>query len=67
MAIGTKLIVHSWDGHSLMPVAFFDTLHTVTMNVVKNFILLGDIQKGAFSSGGRILQTKTFGANGEGF
>ncbi|ACO62465.1 predicted protein [Micromonas commoda] len=49
VAIGTKLIVHSWDGHSLMPVAFFDTpLHTVTMNVVKNFILLGDIQKGAF-------------------
>jgi len=49
VAIGTKLIVHSWDGQQLTPVAFFDTpLHTVTMNVVKNFILLGDIQKGAF-------------------
>lgn len=49
VAIGTKLIVHSYDGQQLMPVAFFDTpLHTVTINVVKNFILLGDIQKGAY-------------------
>jgi cleavage and polyadenylation specificity factor subunit 1 len=49
VAIGNKLIVHSWDGESLTPVAFFDTpLHTVTVNVVKNFILLGDLQKGAF-------------------
>ena len=49
IAIGNKLIVHSWDGESLTPVAFFDTpLHTVTVNVVKNFILLGDLQKGAF-------------------
>ena len=49
VAIGTKLIVHAYDGHELTPVAFFDTpLHTVTINVVKNFILLGDIQKGAY-------------------
>lgn len=49
IAIGNKLIVHSWDGESLTPVAFFDTpLHTATINVVKNFILLGDLQKGAF-------------------
>jgi cleavage and polyadenylation specificity factor subunit 1 len=48
VAIGNKLIVHSWDGADLLPVAFFDTpLHTVTINVVKNFILLGDLQKGA--------------------
>ena len=49
VAIGTKLIVHSYDGQQLTPVAFFDTpLHTVTVNVVKNFILLGDLQKGAY-------------------
>ena len=49
VAIGTKLIVHSYDGQQLTPVAFFDTpLHTVTINVVKNFILLGDVQKGAY-------------------
>ena len=31
-----------WDGAQLNAVAFFDTpLHTVTINVVKNFILLG--------------------------
>ena len=49
IAVGNKLIVHSWDGESLTPVAFFDTpLHTATINVVKNFILLGDLQKGAF-------------------
>ena len=49
VAIGTKLIVHSWDGEQLLPVAFYDTpLHTVTINVVKNFILLGDLHKGAY-------------------
>ena len=49
IAIGNKLIVHSWDGEFLQPVAFFDTpLHTVTINVVKNFILIGDLQKGAY-------------------
>ena len=48
VAIGTKLIAHSWDGENLTPNAFFDTpLHTVTINTVKNFILLGDLQKGA--------------------
>jgi cleavage and polyadenylation specificity factor subunit 1 len=48
LGTGTKLIVHSYDGQELTPVAFFDTpLHTVTINVVKNFILMGDIQKGA--------------------
>ena len=47
VAIGNKLVVHQWDGELLHPVAFFDTpLHTVTINVVKNFILLGDLQKG---------------------
>ena len=38
VAIGTKLIVHSWDGEQLLPVAFYDTpLHTVTINTVKKF------------------------------
>ena len=47
VAVGTKLTVHTWDGRELNSVAFFDTpIHTVSINVVKNFILVGDLEKG---------------------
>lgn len=47
VAVGTKLTVHTWDGAELNSVAFFDTpIHTVSINVVKNFILVGDLEKG---------------------
>ena len=47
VAVGTKLTVHTWDGVELNSVAFFDTpIHTVSINVVKNFILVGDLEKG---------------------
>jgi len=47
VAVGTKLTVHTWDGSELNAVAFYDTpIHTVSINVVKNFILVGDLEKG---------------------
>ena len=47
VAVGTKLTVHTWDGQELNSVAFFDTpIHTVSINVVKNFVLVGDLEKG---------------------
>ena len=47
VAVGTKLTVHTWDGTELNSVAFYDTpIHTVSINVVKNFILVGDLEKG---------------------
>lgn len=50
IASGPKIILHKWNGTELTGVAFFDAppLHVVSLNVVKNFILLGDIHKSIY-------------------
>ena len=49
MAVGSKLGVHSWNGRELTCIAFYDTPdYSVGLASVKNFILLGDVQKGVF-------------------
>ncbi|XP_021725141.1 cleavage and polyadenylation specificity factor subunit 1-like isoform X1 [Chenopodium quinoa] len=49
IAAGTKIILHKWTGTDLNGVAFFDApLHVVSLNIVKNFILLGDIHKSIY-------------------
>lgn len=49
IAAGTKIILHKWTGTELNGVAFFDApLHVVSLNIVKNFILLGDVHKSIF-------------------
>ena len=49
MAVGSKLGVHSWNGHDLTCIAFFDTpTYSVGLASVKNFLMLGDVQKGLF-------------------
>ncbi|KAJ4910014.1 Cleavage and polyadenylation specificity factor subunit 1 [Raphanus sativus] len=46
---GPKVTLHKWNGTELTGVAFFDPpLYVVTMNVVKNFILLGDVHKSVY-------------------
>ncbi|CAN8244624.1 unnamed protein product [Cochlearia groenlandica] len=47
---GPKIILHKWNGTELNGVAFYDAppLYVVSMNVVKNFILLGDIHKSIY-------------------
>ncbi|XP_006348057.1 cleavage and polyadenylation specificity factor subunit 1 [Solanum tuberosum] len=47
IASGPKIILHKWTGSELNGVAFCDypPLHAVSLNIVKNFILLGDIHK----------------------
>lgn len=49
MAVGSKLGVHAWNGRELTCIAFYDTPdYSVGLASVKNFILLGDVQKGVF-------------------
>lgn len=49
IAAGPKIILHKWTGTELNGVAFFDPpLHVVSLNIVKNFILLGDIHKSIY-------------------
>ncbi|KAI4363631.1 hypothetical protein MLD38_019823 [Melastoma candidum] len=50
IASGPKIILHKWSGVELNGVAFYDAppLHVVSLNVVKNFILLGDIHKSIY-------------------
>lgn len=46
---GPKVTLHKWNGTELTGVAFFDPpLYVVSMNVVKNFILLGDVHKSVY-------------------
>lgn len=46
-AVGSKLGVHAWGGRDLVCVAFYDSPHfTTALASVKNFALLGDVQKG---------------------
>lgn len=50
IASGPKIILHKWTGSELTGVAFYDAppLHVVSLNIVKNFILLGDIHKSIY-------------------
>lgn len=49
VAIGPKIILHSWNGSELNGAAFFDApLYVVSLNIVKNFILFGDIHKSIY-------------------
>ncbi|OVA07710.1 Cleavage/polyadenylation specificity factor [Macleaya cordata] len=50
IASGPKVILHKWTGTELNGVAFYDTppLYVVSLNIVKNFILLGDIHKSIY-------------------
>ncbi|KAF6156189.1 hypothetical protein GIB67_010653 [Kingdonia uniflora] len=50
IASGPKVILHKWTGTDLTGVAFYDTppLYVVSLNIVKNFILVGDIHKSIY-------------------
>ncbi|KAJ6672931.1 DNA REPAIR/RNA PROCESSING CPSF FAMILY [Salix viminalis] len=50
IASGPKIILHKWTGTELTGVAFSDAppLYVVSLNIVKNFILLGDIHKSIY-------------------
>ncbi|XP_058086131.1 cleavage and polyadenylation specificity factor subunit 1 isoform X2 [Magnolia sinica] len=50
IASGPKIILHKWTGAELNGVAFYDAppLYVVSLNIVKNFILLGDIHKSIY-------------------
>ncbi|KAG1355385.1 putative cleavage and polyadenylation specificity factor subunit 1 [Cocos nucifera] len=49
IASGPKITLHKWTGSELNGVAFYDApLHVVSLNIVKNFILLGDIHKSIY-------------------
>ncbi|KAF8379330.1 hypothetical protein HHK36_028764 [Tetracentron sinense] len=70
IASGPKIILHKWTGTELNGVAFFDAppLYVVSLNIVKNFILLGDIHKSIYflswkEQGAQLsLLAKDFGA-----
>ncbi|XP_041007427.1 cleavage and polyadenylation specificity factor subunit 1 isoform X1 [Juglans microcarpa x Juglans regia] len=50
IASGPKIILHNWTGTELNGIAFFDAppLYVVSLNIVKNFILLGDVHKSIY-------------------
>ncbi|XP_057952334.1 cleavage and polyadenylation specificity factor subunit 1 isoform X2 [Malania oleifera] len=50
IASGPKIILHTWSGSELNGVAFYDAppLYVVSLNIVKNFILLGDVHKSIY-------------------
>ncbi|XP_076921796.1 cleavage and polyadenylation specificity factor subunit 1-like isoform X1 [Bidens hawaiensis] len=50
VASGPKVILHKWTGSELNGVAFFDAppLYVVSLNIVKNFILIGDVHKSIY-------------------
>ncbi|KAH9678229.1 cleavage and polyadenylation specificity factor subunit 1 [Citrus sinensis] len=50
IASGPKIILHKWTGTELNGIAFYDAppLYVVSLNIVKNFILLGDIHKSIY-------------------
>ncbi|KAL3650446.1 hypothetical protein CASFOL_006849 [Castilleja foliolosa] len=50
IASGPKIILHKWTGSDLNGIAFHDVppLYVVSLNIVKNFILLGDIHKSIY-------------------
>ena len=49
VAAGNRLETHSWTGSGLQTAAFYDAPMLITsLNVVKSYILFGDVQKGSF-------------------
>ncbi|KAL8161796.1 hypothetical protein V2J09_013285 [Rumex salicifolius] len=50
IASGPKIILHTWTGTELNGVAFYDVppLYVVSLNIVKNFILIGDAHKSIY-------------------
>ncbi|MCO5593054.1 hypothetical protein L7F22_047059 [Adiantum nelumboides] len=49
VAIGTKIFLHSWNGTDLEGTAFYDApLYVMSLNIVKNFVLFGDIHKSIY-------------------
>ncbi|XP_065030175.1 cleavage and polyadenylation specificity factor subunit 1-like isoform X1 [Musa acuminata AAA Group] len=49
VASGQKITLHKWTGTELNGIAFYDApLHVVSLNIVKNFVLLGDIHKSIY-------------------
>ncbi|KAK9143678.1 hypothetical protein Syun_013078 [Stephania yunnanensis] len=50
IASGPKVILHKWTGSELNGVAFYDAppLYVVSLNIVKNFVLVGDIHKSIY-------------------
>ncbi|XP_017972870.1 PREDICTED: cleavage and polyadenylation specificity factor subunit 1 isoform X6 [Theobroma cacao] len=50
IASGPKIILHNWTGSELNGIAFYDAppLYVVSLNIVKNFILLGDVHKSIY-------------------
>ncbi|XP_022736191.1 cleavage and polyadenylation specificity factor subunit 1 isoform X2 [Durio zibethinus] len=50
IASGPKIILHKWTGSELNGIAFYDAppLYVVSLNIVKNFILLGDVHKSIY-------------------
>ncbi|XP_020084456.1 probable cleavage and polyadenylation specificity factor subunit 1 isoform X1 [Ananas comosus] len=49
IASGPKITLHKWTGSELNGVAFYDApLHVVSLNIVKNFILFGDVHKSIY-------------------
>ncbi|KAK9815325.1 hypothetical protein WJX72_001813 [[Myrmecia] bisecta] len=49
IAFGARLETHQWMGSTLSMAAFFNAPMLITsLNIIKNFILLGDVHKGAY-------------------
>lgn len=50
IASGPKITLHKWTGSELNGVAFYDAppLYVVSLNIVKNFILIGDVHKSIY-------------------
>uniref|UniRef100_A0ACD5YZV0 Uncharacterized protein n=1 Tax=Avena sativa TaxID=4498 RepID=A0ACD5YZV0_AVESA len=49
IASGPKITLNKWTGSELTAVAFYDApLHVVSLNIVKNFVLFGDIHKSVY-------------------
>ncbi|KAH7436763.1 hypothetical protein KP509_05G035200 [Ceratopteris richardii] len=49
IAIGTKIFLHTWNGNDLEGTAFYDApLYVMSLNIVKNFVLFGDIHKSIY-------------------
>ena len=49
LTIGNRLETHQWTGSTLMRTAFFDAPILISsLNVVKTFILFGDVHKGIY-------------------
>ncbi|OEL36614.1 putative cleavage and polyadenylation specificity factor subunit 1 [Dichanthelium oligosanthes] len=49
IASGPKITLNKWTGSELTAIAFYDApLHVVSLNIVKNFVLFGDIHKSIY-------------------